>query len=657
LYPSEPSFKNASGGAFLIGNFTPTRVGIYSLRVNITDAYNNSEIRNYVYMINATGSDLVNYYFRSAYPTQGQAISYGSLTDAGSLSFEKPSSPEFRTCGGLIAFSVDVLPPYLFGIYKQINYSIWYKITATTSNYTGIERYSETSSIVDYNISVSATTQTLGTFNFSVDWVNDYFWTWYFMAIKLSAPGKSPYIYSNQTDPSYVNITYSYSNTPAIKGLTNGDILSATMDSNTSSNATIVLDGDGNTTLVIQMPDTSKSYLINYDGIGCGLNANCLINSNSAGLVNVTISLGSVHTLDILGDITPPQVTINSPTATTYTTSSILLNVTLNENGTCLSSTNAGGNNTSMESVDNPTFTKTASLTEGNHTVNFYCNDTSGNRNDTMNVSFTVDTTPPYISIISPENRTYTTQTIPINLTNSSDAAVVWWNNGTTNLTYTIPLDSTFSEGSHTIIAYANDSFGNLNQTNVSFSVAIPIAETPASSSGGGLPTYYPTESNLQQGYEIALATHFQIKFNLGGNLHTMKVNNLTNDSVNITISSEPITFILKANQTEKVDVNSDGYYDISIFLKSIRGGRANLTLTSISEVYGQINKPSINESDDELGNVTGSSEYSITAVGIIILLALVVLGIFLWVLKKRQSAQPIVYLSAVNRKLFGVRK
>ena len=129
-------------------------------------------------------------------------------------------------------------------------------------------------------------------------------------------------------------------------------------------------------------------------------------------------------------DSISPQITINSPTAMTYTTSSVLLNVTLDENGTCLYSANVGVVNVSMDTTDNLTFTKTlSSLADGSYTANFYCNDTSGNRNDTMNVSF---------------------------------------------------------------------------------SVAVPVEETPASSSGGGLPTYYPTQLNLEQGYTKSLGKNWE---------------------------------------------------------------------------------------------------------------------------------------------------
>jgi len=103
--------------------------------------------------------------------------------------------------------------------------------------------------------------------------------------------------------------------------------------------------------------------------------------------------------------------------------------------------------------------------------------DTSGNIKE-ANVNFSVnisspinDTIPPYVAFLSPENKTYNTSIIHIEINASSDVSSIFWNNGTANLTYTAPVNYIFSDGSHTLIAYAKDSAGNLNSTSISFSV------------------------------------------------------------------------------------------------------------------------------------------------------------------------------------------
>ena len=78
---------------------------------------------------------------------------------------------------------------------------------------------------------------------------------------------------------------------------------------------------------------------------------------------------------------------------------------------------------------------------------------------------------PPNVTILSPENTTYDTLEILINLTNSSDALNLWWFNGTDNITYTEPGTFNFTYGSHTIYAYSNDTFNALGSTSITFSI------------------------------------------------------------------------------------------------------------------------------------------------------------------------------------------
>lgn len=100
-------------------------------------------------------------------------------------------------------------------------------------------------------------------------------------------------------------------------------------------------------------------------------------------------------------DITAPNVTINSPTNQTYTSASVLFNVTATD-GTAISACVY-----SLDSLANVSLTNIAgtnfynatnsSMTDGNHNVSFYCNDSSGNLNLTSEY-FSVDTTAPTYS-------------------------------------------------------------------------------------------------------------------------------------------------------------------------------------------------------------------------------------------------------------------
>lgn len=96
--------------------------------------------------------------------------------------------------------------------------------------------------------------------------------------------------------------------------------------------------------------------------------------------------------------------------------------------------------------------------------------------NDTINIiNTTIPIIPislPIISMISPLNTTYDFSNLIVNI-QTINATNVWWNNGTTNISYNIaapPIFYNFSEGSHTIIAYANNSAGEVS-ANVTFFV------------------------------------------------------------------------------------------------------------------------------------------------------------------------------------------
>ncbi|MBN2142952.1 PGF-pre-PGF domain-containing protein [Candidatus Woesearchaeota archaeon] len=74
------------------------------------------------------------------------------------------------------------------------------------------------------------------------------------------------------------------------------------------------------------------------------------------------------------------------------------------------------------------------------------------------------------ISIISPQAIVYHNHTLLVNLS-SSNANSVWFHNGSATEPYTTPAYRTFKEGKTTITAYANDTYGDVNQTSVSFTI------------------------------------------------------------------------------------------------------------------------------------------------------------------------------------------
>ncbi|MEK6898727.1 MAG: Ig-like domain-containing protein [Nanoarchaeota archaeon] len=90
-----------------------------------------------------------------------------------------------------------------------------------------------------------------------------------------------------------------------------------------------------------------------------------------------------------------PVVTINLPTNTTYTNSSLLFNVSLSENGSVIYSLNNGITNYTLagnQGLFGTNFNSSnSSIADGAYTFSVYANDTFGNNNNTIHVNFSVE--------------------------------------------------------------------------------------------------------------------------------------------------------------------------------------------------------------------------------------------------------------------------
>ncbi len=102
--------------------------------------------------------------------------------------------------------------------------------------------------------------------------------------------------------------------------------------------------------------------------------------------------------------------------------------------------------------------------------------------------------------------------------------------------------------------------------------------------SGGGYPTFKPTQEQLKEGYERSLRKNWKIHFEFNNETHTIKLNDIVNKTSVITISTEPITFNLTINETKKLNLDDDNYYDLQVFLKDISDYEADLVVKIIHE-------------------------------------------------------------------------
>jgi hypothetical protein len=171
-----------------------------------------------------------------------------------------------------------------------------------------------------------------------------------------------------------------------------------------------------------------------------------------------------------------PKVQITSPENKTY--SNITLAYKLNRGTQWM-----GYSLDNHPNVTIKTETNLLGLSEGDHNVTIYANDTLGNMGSSNTVFFSVDTLPPTLEMLVPQNQTYGVTDIQLTFT---------INEAFSNLAYSLDGQSkkdivgnvtlpALSNGAHRLTLYATDDLGNLAEKTVFFNVApFPIVAIAA---------------------------------------------------------------------------------------------------------------------------------------------------------------------------------
>ncbi|MFH1641354.1 MAG: LamG-like jellyroll fold domain-containing protein, partial [Nanoarchaeota archaeon] len=186
-------------------------------------------------------------------------------------------------------------------------------------------------------------------------------------------------------------------------------------------------------------------------------------------------NLNSTETRTITIDTTPPQLTIISPTSTTYGTTRIEFNISASEQlSSCHYSIDNWVTNVSMVSVNTTYYNKSSTVADGTYTAQFFCNDTLNHINKTENVTFTIDATASNINFTqpTPSNNTIQTQQhykVNVSIKESSLKEVIYNWNGTNYTMYNDSLVlmmnfdnvSALGEGTSDNITVDLSSYGN----------------------------------------------------------------------------------------------------------------------------------------------------------------------------------------------------
>ncbi|MGB9959819.1 MAG: right-handed parallel beta-helix repeat-containing protein [Candidatus Bathyarchaeales archaeon] len=171
-------------------------------------------------------------------------------------------------------------------------------------------------------------------------------------------------------------------------------------------------------------------------------------------------------------ETTPPTISVISPESKAYATSNISLTVVLSEPALWIGYSLNGQDNVTV--AGNTTLT---GLLDGNYSLTVYAKDAFENAAASETIHFIVDTIPPTVTLLSPQNQTYTSTNIPLTFTINERASWIGYSlDGQDNVTITEDTVLTgLPNGEHNLTVYAADLAGNTGASEaVYFNVEVP---------------------------------------------------------------------------------------------------------------------------------------------------------------------------------------
>ncbi len=332
-------------------------------------------------------------------------------------------------------------------------------------------------------------------------------------------------------------------------------------------------------------------------------------NNLGSSLENYTITIGGIY----LNLINPPEKNYTNINNTNFTCDT---HSTPDYN---LSSVTFYLWNASNTSIYNLTknISGTNNSTTFNYTFenegNFYWNclgeiNNSNTSWSEKNFSIVYDTKAPSLNLtLLPSDTTSNSveKIFGFNISNDALAKCELIINGKVSLTNSSLNNSTeqffkekFTPNKYTWNINCSDLAGNINSSSTQSFIIKSIPLTHSSSGGGGggsvsLPTivkpktYVIELSKILKGYTKILQKDDRLNFtisNLSQGQHSMTINNIKNESADITVRSNPINITLQIGQSVKLNLSSALYYDLIIKLDNITKNKAKFTLKIIRQ-------------------------------------------------------------------------
>jgi|SRR3989344_3612399 len=117
---------------------------------------------------------------------------------------------------------------------------------------------------------------------------------------------------------------------------------------------------------------------------------------------------------------------------------------------------------------------------------------------------------------------------------------------------------------------YSTHTFHIEEQPETSESETSSSTNSNTATGGEGYQIFTLTTLQLEEGYGKAMYEGWSLKFDFKDQAHKLKIEGIQNDSATIIISSNPMIFNLSTNETKKINLNEDNYYDLLLEIKNI---------------------------------------------------------------------------------------
>jgi hypothetical protein len=185
----------------------------------------------------------------------------------------------------------------------------------------------------------------------------------------------------------------------------------------------------------------------------------------------------------------------------------------------------------------------------GNYTISAYAtpvqNETDvGDNTYTDGVLTVTDTTAPSVVVLSPENKTYNTDSVPLTLIINETASWIGYSlDGLTNMTISGNMTLVnLQNGSHSITIYANDTAGNMGTSGtICFTMNLPPPDVAVTN-------VMPLKTVVGQAYAMGINVTVEnqadrtVPFNVSCCVDTVSIGTITN--ITLTSGRLTITFI-----------------------------------------------------------------------------------------------------------------